>query len=147
METSLCSPFRTAVPFSQASVEAKLDSSVTGSFAGEEAALTPAFTPVSYCVPIWGWDLTPSELRPLSWYLTETHVANIVYAVYDEEEVGRWKMFADVVDEAYVYFHPPYGYAARELGYRNREEVLSAWLPPTESDDDGKSLSVGRRYD
>lgn len=60
-------------------------------------------------------------------------MANIIYAVYTEEDIGRWNMFAENVEEAHIYFHRPYGYAARELGYRNYDES-SAWLPSARRD-------------
>ena len=94
---------------------------------------TRIFTPISYCVPVREWDVTPADLKPLSWYLTDSQVANIIYNVYTEEDIGRWNMFADNVEESPIYFHRPYGYAARELGYRNYDES-SAWLPSARRD-------------
>ena len=123
----------------------KPGASTLGVSTSEHNPPTRMFTPISYCVPARGWDLTPSELRPLSWYLTDNQVANIIYAVYDEEEIGRWNMFAENVEEAYVYFHRPYGYSARELGYRNHGES-SVWLPSARSSDQ-KSPSVEQRFD
>ena len=125
--------------------EIKHGSSDAAVSTGEHRVPTRTFTPITYCVPAEKWDLTPSELRPLSWYLTDNQVANIIYAVYNEEEIGRWNMFAENVKEAYVYFHHPYGYPARELGYRNYGESL-VWLPPAKSG--GKeSLPVKQHFD
>ena len=94
------------------------------------------FAPISYCVPAQGWDITPCELKPLSWYLTDNQVASIIYAVYSEVDFGRWKDFADKVGEAYVYFHPPYGHAARGLGYKNQDESLTLSAPVEHGDED-----------
>ena len=118
---------------------------LTGVSTGEHHPPLRVFAPISYCVPAQGWDMTPCELKPLSWYLTDNQVANIIYAVYREVDFGGWKKFANNVAEAHVYFHPPYGYAARALGYTNQDEVSTS-LAEVELRN-GESVPVEQHFD
>ena len=148
-KTNLSPVSNALVATSGVSVGSGFGASAKDAFTSERGPSMRSFTPVSYCVPPWEWDLTPSELKPLSWYLTDRQVANIIYAVYDEEEIGQWRMFAKKVDEAYVYFHSPYGHVARELGYDNGDG-LSAWLPSmklTNDKEDNEELPMEQRLD
>lgn len=76
------------------------------------------------------WDETPSDLRPLDWYLTDQMVARTLESIYTEQELGRWDMFSDNVSEAGCFFSPPYSYVAHKYGFRNANES-TVWHTPT----------------
>lgn len=89
-----------------------------------KAPVSPSrrFPPTRFNVPASGWDLTPKDLLPLDWYITDQMVATTIDSIYVEQEIGGWHMFHDNVSDADCYFSPPYSYVARTYGYRNPGE-------------------------
>lgn len=72
-----------------------------------------------YLVPPSDWDLTPAEKKPLSFYITDSHIAAIITTIYDKDELeGDWHKFARL-EEADCFFHPPYRAAALDFGFSN----------------------------